>query len=125
MRYAHLGLFFLAFIGVECAAQPWRVPKSDFGGAIPLNLYKWVSPFDIPVEASRAGEEGYVTVSFTIGTDGRVTDCHVIRSSGYARLDAIPCNVLPARARFTPAKDVNGQPIATHGTHSIPFWNEP
>ena len=52
MRYARFGLFFLACIGVECAAGPGEFQKSDFGGAVPLNLYKWVSPFDIPVEVS-------------------------------------------------------------------------
>ena len=123
MRCARL-LLLLAFIGTECAAQPWRVPKSDFGGARPLNLYRWISPEDYPVELASAGEEGYVTVGFTIGTDGLVSDCHVVRSSGYPRLDAIPCNVIAARARFSPARDARGQPVATHATHSIPFWTE-
>jgi protein TonB len=114
------------FVSATVAAQaPWPMPKEDYGGAKPRNLEDWYSYADYPDKALGANEQGYVTVSFTIGVDGRMTDCKVIRSSGYALLDAVPCNVLPKRARFKPAKDAQGTPIVTHGTTSMAFYTKP
>ena len=104
------------------AKSPWIEPESNWGGAAPLNQDKWYSYEDYPEEALRRGQEGYVTVAFTITPDGRMTGCHVIRSSGSRSLDAVPCWVLPKRARFSPAKDGQGQPLATHGETSMSFW---
>jgi protein TonB len=101
------------------------MPKSDWGGAKPRNLGDWYSYNDYPDEAADADEQGYVTISFTVGIDGRMTDCKVVRSSGYARLDAVPCKVLPKRARFKPAKDAMGAPIVSHGTTSMAFYTKP
>ena len=115
--------FLLSFsVATAVAAQPWRTPKSDFGGAVPLNVNEWYTFHDYPMEAIRSGEEGYVTVSFTIGTDGLMSDCGVTRSSGFAELDRIPCELLPARARFSPTKDAGGAAVVTHGTTSMAFW---
>jgi TonB family protein len=113
------------FANAVAVAQPWQLPISDYGGAKPRNLGSWYSYDDYPDAAVKAGEQGYVTVAFTIGIDGRMGDCTVIRSSGYPTLDAIPCKVLTKRARFTPAKGPSGAPIVTHGRTSMAFWNRP
>lgn len=114
---------------LPCAASaaqaPWSVPLGDYGGAKPRNIESWFSYDDYPDAAVKAGEQGYVTVSFSIGLDGRMADCTVVRSSGYPRLDAIPCKVLTKRARFTPAKDATGAPMATRGTTSMSFYTKP
>ena len=121
-----LGIATLSLLASSVAgAQPWTVPKGDYGGAEPRNIDSWFSYHDYPDAAVKAGEQGYVTVSFTIGTDGRMADCTVVRSSGYARLDAIPCKVLTKRARFKPAKDASGAPTVTHRTTSMSFWTKP
>lgn len=113
----------LAPLWAASAEPPWQVPKSDFGGAVPLNLDHWYSYRDYPGAAVAKGEQGFVTISFTVEVDGRMSDCHVIRSSGFARLDEVPCDVLSKRARFKPAKDANGAPIATRGSTSMAFWS--
>lgn len=107
------------------AQAPWSVPLGNYGGAKPRNIDSWFSYDDYPDAAVKAGEQGYVTVSFSIGLDGRMADCTVVHSSGYARLDAIPCKVLTKRARLTPAKDASGAPIVTHGTTSMSFYIKP
>ena len=66
---------------------------------------------DYPSSAQRDGAEGTAQASLTIGTDGRVTACNITRSTGNSSLDQATCNILRRRARFTPAKDQNGQPI--------------
>jgi TonB family protein len=115
----------LALSSASFGGSPWTLPKDDFGGAVPLNMKHWVTYDDYPDVAAKSGQQGYVTVSFAIGVDGRMTDCNVIRSSGYSILDAIPCKVLPKRARFAPAKDANGIPITTRGSTSMSFWTHP
>jgi len=105
-------------------AAPWKLPKSNWGGAKPRNLSSWYGYNDYPTAADRAGEQGYVTVAFDIGIDGRMANCTVVRSSGYSRLDAVPCKALPQRARFRPAKDASGRPVVTRGTTSMAFWKE-
>src|SRR5947209_4902477 len=115
----------LALSSVCLGAPPWTLPKDNFGGAAALNQNHWATYDDYPDVAANSGQQGYVTVSFAIGVDGRMTDCHVSRSSGYSLLDAIPCKVLPKRARSAPAKDANGNPIATRGSTSMAFWTRP
>jgi protein TonB len=113
---------FAGLAGQSVSASKPTPPASDWGGAVPLNLRSWFSYEDYPDAAAIAGEEGYVTVAFAIGADGRMSDCQVTRSSGFKRLDDIPCKVLPKRARFKPALDANGAPMATRGSTSMSFY---
>ena len=98
------------------------MPASDNGGATPLNVNDWMQVSDYPNEAVRRGQQGYVTVRYTITAEGRVSDCGVTRSSGFPLLDAVPCRLLRSRARFRPALDENGSPRATTATTSMQFW---
>ncbi len=65
-----------------------------------------------------AGAEGTVQVSLSISADGRVAGCNVTRSSGNSALDSQTCNILKRRAKFTPARDSNGNP--TSDTYNPP-----
>ena len=66
-----------------------------------------------PPAAIRAGAQGRVVASLTVGTDGRVTACSVSTSSGSRDLDDATCRISRSRVRFTPAKDDNGSPISS------------
>jgi TonB family protein len=83
---------------------------------------KWYTFEDYPESALRKGEQGMVVIGFTIDTRGRLTDCHVVQSSRFKDLDAVPCWVLVKKARFKPALDAQGQPQATTGTTAMSFW---
>jgi periplasmic protein TonB len=74
---------------------------------------------DYPQSAIRNEEQGTTAVSLTIGTDGRVSGCNVSSSSGSGALDSATCSVIKRRARFTPAKDQNGNPIQGTGSARI------
>ena len=76
------------------------------------NLNALFSTDDYPQSALRNGDQGTTAVSLTVGANGRVTGCNVTSSSGSGSLDSTTCSVLTRRARFTPAKDQNGQPIS-------------
>lgn len=58
----------------------------------------------------RIGTE--VIVKVTVGTDGRASDCSVLRPSPDAQADAITCRLVVSRLRFRPATDLAGNPVA-------------
>ena len=76
------------------------------------NLQGLISSDDYPSDAIRNEEQGSVRVTLAIGTDGRVTNCSVVGSSGSRSLDNATCRIMRSRARFTPARDSNGNPAA-------------
>jgi len=67
---------------------------------------------DLPpdLRKTRAGAE--LTVRYRIGTDGTVSGCTVIASSGRPELDAATCDYITSRFRFRPALDAAGRPTA-------------
>lgn len=77
---------------------------------------------DYPEAAALLGHEGTVQARIDVGTDGRPTNCTPVRSSGYDTLDLATCSVLMKRARFTPARDPAGSPIADQVTSPPISW---
>jgi protein TonB len=73
---------------------------------------------DYPAAAQSAGVEGSVQATLSIGPDGRVTGCNIVRSSGNNSLDSATCNILRRRAKFTPARDSSGN--ATSDSYTTP-----
>jgi protein TonB len=73
---------------------------------------------DYPSSALAAGAGGTAQAELTIGPDGRVVGCNLIRSTGNNALDSATCNILRRRAKFTPARDSNGNP--TTDTYKTP-----
>ena len=83
-------------------------PRGDAG--------RWFSQRDYPSRALREEREGVTRVSLNVGTNGRVTNCSITRSSGHSDLDEATCNVLRRRGRFEPATNAQGQEVA--GTYN-------
>jgi protein TonB len=71
----------------------------------------YISAADYPPVALRARQEGAVDVLLTIAPDGRIVGCNVFASSGSGSLDLAACNLLRRRARYTPARDSNGNAV--------------
>lgn len=85
------------------------------GGGIvsgPRHLSGALSRKDIPRSVWKAGNRGNVVAQFTVGVDGRATDCHIRQSSGHPVLDATTCRLIEERFRFEPARDTRGRPVA-------------
>jgi protein TonB len=76
---------------------------------------------DYPAISIRLGEQGVTTVGFTITTEGRVENAHIVNSSGSERLDnaALTC---VSGWRYGPAKNDAGQPTAVSNSAKI-VWN--
>lgn len=66
---------------------------------------------DYPEDAMDAGQSGTAQYLLMIGRQGEVMDCVIRQSSGIASLDAMGCQVIRERAKFSPAKDSAGKAI--------------
>ena len=77
---------------------------------------------DYPSRAQRNGEEGTARARLTIGTNGRVTGCTIVQSTGSSSLDDATCKVLQRRARFTAATDSTGAKVADEYTTPSITW---
>lgn len=67
---------------------------------------------DYPEEALRLREYGITSIVLQVTAQGSISACAVTESSGSPTLDRKTCAVYVKRARFTPATDATGQPIA-------------
>lgn len=88
------------------------------------NPGRWVTTNDYPSRSIREESEGVTTVRLTVGTNGRVQNCQVTRSSGHPRLDEATCKNMRRRARFRPATDGNGNEVVGTYTQSV-RWQLP
>jgi protein TonB len=67
---------------------------------------------DYPAAAIAANAQGTAQAQLSIGPDGRITGCSLVRSTGNGALDSATCNILRRRVKFVPAKDSNGNPTS-------------
>ena len=85
------------------------------GGGIvsgPRHLSGAISRMDIPRAVWKSGNRGNVVTRFTVGVDGRASDCQIRQSSGHPDLDATTCRLIEERFRFEPARDARGRAVA-------------
>lgn len=94
---------------------PYHPPPPLFApkGARPLGQPgSWVGESDYPTGELRLRHAGAVGFTLAIAASGQVTSCAVTRSSGFPVLDETTCRLLARRARFQPAHDDQGRPVA-------------
>lgn len=117
-RLAVPGLVGIAAAFDDCLAnlrQVWNVggvPASRLKQpARPLqplgNLFRSTS---YPVRAIQEQNTGRVGVTMLIDEAGKVRDCMVEETSGFATLDTMSCYVISEHAKFAPAVGVDGKP---------------
>ena len=95
--------------GVDLAAQApvARLPQ-------PINGPEtWFRTADYAKSALQREAQGRVGVRFRVAADGSIGDCVAVLGSGNAALDKMTCDLVLARARYRPALDRNGIPIAS------------
>ncbi|HET9639670.1 MAG TPA: energy transducer TonB [Allosphingosinicella sp.] len=102
----------------ECVADLRQVFNIGASGNDPVgltsrantNLAKFFSDADYPDVAVMKGQSGRVGFALLIGEDGRVADCTIVSTSGVPSLDSQACALLKSRAKFEPARDLEGKP---------------
>ena len=95
------GLFNVGAIG----SDPER-----FRSRARADLAKLFSSDDYPAVAVMEGQSGRVGFALLIGEDGRVADCTIVATSGVPSLDTQACALLKRRAKFEPARGLDGKP---------------
>lgn len=75
----------------------------------------WIGAADYPSEAAAKGQGGLVTMRFRIAASGRVENCKALYATAPAPLARLSCQLVEQRARYVPAYDAAGTPIASEG----------
>ena len=86
---------------IDSGTPAARMPIGDPAG--------WILPDDYPAAALRANIEGTVSIAWTVGSDGLVTDCVTTGSSGHGILDRAACDAIARRGRY-PAVEMSAKP---------------
>lgn len=95
----------------EAATEP-NLSSAGGGGSRAQHVSGQIVPNDHPSAAIETRPEGRVETRFMVGTDGRVSNCRVTRSSGNAALDQTTCRLIEQRFLWAPARDAQGNAIA-------------
>jgi protein TonB len=82
-------------------------------GKIPNSEYRRISAGRIP--------RGSASIGFTVNTNGRISGCRIVRSSGDALVDSRVCAAATRYLLFSPARDPCGRPVAQDLTYT-PNW---
>ena len=90
-------------------------------GFTPARLINKIPDSDYRRIAGNRLPRGSVVITFRVGTDGRPSDCRVVRSSGDSGVDSAICPIAVQRLRFRPARDASGRPVAQQITY-VPTW---
>lgn len=105
----HWGIDLEAHRGLSRAATP----ATDYT--------RWVRSSDYPVGLIHQGAQGIVQFRLSVGADGQPTQCHIQKSTRPEGFDKAVCKALMRRARFEPAQDADGQPIASYWRNTVHF----
>ena len=92
--------------------------------ARPIAPSNWIWADDFPARPLAAGQSGVSEILWTIGVDGRVSDCRVVASDGGPDFDAAACHAITTRGRYRPARDAAGHAVQSYGFRRI-IWNAP
>jgi TonB family protein len=72
-----------------------------------------------PQQAMMEGNRGLVGLALLIDEAGKVRDCMIEETSGYATLDTMSCYTITTHARFDPAIGADGKPVKSAAFHRI------
>jgi periplasmic protein TonB len=90
---------------ITTVAKPPAPPKTTAVVAAPTELKPITRTHSLPpypTISQRLGEQGTSQIQVSISTEGRVTDCKVIKSSGSERLDNAACSYVQGHWRWEP-----------------------
>ncbi len=88
-------------------------PKSD--------PRRWVTSGDYPAAMAAMGKRAIVQFRLNVDAAGSPTACHIQQSTRPKPFDDAVCAAILRRARFDPALDAGGAPIASYWINSVTF----
>ncbi len=81
----------------------------------------WLTSSDYPSGARMMGEQGIVNFRLSVDETGKPSACHIQQSSRPPEFDDAVCKAMMRRARFTPALDKDGKPLASYFRGTVVF----
>ena len=101
---------------------PVLAPDSmpEFPGGVSAMMTYLMDNVKYPADAKKDKKEGRVACSFVITKEGKVTDVHVVKSSGTESLDNEALRVVNNMPDWKPGKE-NGEPVNVHYTIPVVF----
>ena len=116
----------------RCVANLRRVFNIGADGSEPLalptrakgSIASFFSDRDYPSVALMNRQTGKVKFALLIDENGRVADCTIVETSGVPSLDSQACAVLKTRAKFEPARGMDGKP-AKDSSFGAVVWRMP
>jgi TonB family protein len=109
---------------VKWGMDPAVLASIETSAFHPFGLESIFRTSDYPRVAMSRNEQGTAGVRYWIGTNGKVSDCRVVETSGSALLDQQTCDVIIRRARYFPARVKSGESVASIGFQRI-RWELP
>ncbi|MFT5329356.1 MAG: TonB family protein [Parasphingorhabdus sp.] len=85
------------------------------------NPGRWVNTNDYPRGMLAKGKEAIVHFRMSVDDKGDPTACNIQQSTRPKDFDDVVCRSLMKRAKFTPARDQQGKPIASYYRNSVRF----
>lgn len=82
---------------------------------------KWIVSSDYPRNMLAVGQPALVDFRLSVGPDGVPTACHIQSTSRPKEFDEAVCKSVMQRARFSPALDAQGQPLASYYQNRVYF----
>jgi protein TonB len=92
------------------------------GGFTPARRVQKIPDAEYRRFVSASGmRSGRVGLTVKVNTDGRPSNCRIVRSSGNSSADSLMCQLTLRFVRFQPARDPQGRPVAQDVTW-FPDW---
>lgn len=96
------------------------IPKFDPVAARPRNNpANWVTQSDYRSIWINREYTGLAKFKLTVSASGKVENCEITGSTGYAALDKATCKLVQKRARFNAASDANGKNVSGTYTNAV------
>ena len=81
----------------------------------------WIKSDDYPTEALLSGGQAIVQMRLSVDEMGKPTACHIQQTTRGKGFDDAVCGALMRRAKFNPALDADGKPVASYWRRSVVF----
>lgn len=82
---------------------------------------RWMTSYDYPPDMLAQGARAIVKFRLNIDEQGRPTECHIQQSTRPQAFDEAVCKAIMRNARFEPALDAAGTPIASYWVNTVRF----
>ena len=95
----------------------------DFSGYTPAQRISKIPDREYRrIRAASGQSSGRIGITLKVNTDGRPSNCRIVRTSGNPTVDDLFCELAVDYVRFRPARDADGRPVAQDITW-YPDWS--